>query len=241
MKATSLLPIEALYHRCDPTQFAFATTHDLDELKEMIGQERAVEAVLFGIGIRRDGYNMFALGPSGTGKHTLVHGFIAQQASAEPTPNDWCYINNFAESTKPVRLELPPGKGTILKRDIAQLIDELRTAIPAAFETESFRTRRQAIDEEIEERHEAAFRALGEEAQKQGVARCSTRRPVSSWLQYETRRSSPRSSSRSCRARSSRRSPTSSPSCRRNCRPSSGRVRNGDGKGTRSSRRSTRR
>ena len=170
MTATTLLPIEALYHRCDPTQFAFVTTHDLDELKEMIGQERAVEAVLFGIGIRRDGYNMFALGPAGTGKHTLVHRFIAQQAAAEPTPNDWCYINNFAESTKPIRLELPPGKGAVLKRDIAQLIDELRTAIPAAFETESFRTRRQAIDEEIEERHEAAFRALGEEAQKRGVA-----------------------------------------------------------------------
>ena len=164
------LTIDELYHRCDPEQFTFTTTADLDEISEMVGQERAVEAVLFGIGIRREGYNLFALGPSGTGKHTLVRGFIAEQASREATPSDWCYINNFEQSTKPLLLQLPPGRGRQLQGDVDRLIDELRSALPAAFETESFRTRRQAIDEEIEERHEAAFRALGEEAQGKGVA-----------------------------------------------------------------------
>ena len=161
---------DELYHRCDPDQFTFKTTADLDEISEMVGQARAVEAVLFGIGIRREGYNLFALGPSGTGKHTLVRGFIAEQASREATPSDWCYINNFEQSTKPLLLQLPPGRGRELQGDVDRLIDELRSALPAAFETESFRTRRQAIDEEIEERHEAAFRALGEEAQGKGVA-----------------------------------------------------------------------
>lgn len=164
------LTIDELYHRCDPDQFTFTTTADLDEISEMVGQERAVEAVLFGIGIRREGYNLFALGPSGTGKHTLVRGFIAEQASREATPSDWCYINNFEQSTKPLLLQLPPGRGRQLQGDVDRLIEELRSALPAAFETESFRTRRQAIDEEIEERHEAAFRALGEEAQGKGVA-----------------------------------------------------------------------
>ncbi|MFN6201366.1 MAG: Lon protease family protein [Acidobacteriota bacterium] len=161
---------DELYHRCDPDQFTFKTTADLDEISEMVGQARAVEAVLFGIGIRREGYNLFALGPSGTGKHTLVRGFIAEQASREATPSDWCYINNFEQSTKPLLLQLPPGRGRELQGDVDRLIDELRSALPAAFETESFRTRRQAIDEEIAERHEAAFRALGEEAQGKGVA-----------------------------------------------------------------------
>ena len=165
-----LLTKEELYHRCDPEQFSFGSTADLDEMSEMIGQERAVEAVLFGIGIRREGYNLFALGPSGTGKHTMVRSFIAEQAAREATPNDVCYINNFVQSTNPVRLELPPGRGRELQKDVEKLVEELRTAIPAAFETESFRTRRQAIDEEIEERHENAFRALGQEAQEKGVA-----------------------------------------------------------------------
>ncbi len=165
-----ILTTEELYHRCDPDQFNFDTTADLEEISEMAGQERAVEAVLFGIGIRREGYNLFALGPSGTGKHTLVRGFIAEQASREPTPCDWCYINNFEQSTRPVLLQLPPGIGRRLQSDMDCLIEELRSTLPAAFETESFRTRRQAIDEEIEARHEAAFRTLGEEAQGKGVA-----------------------------------------------------------------------
>ena len=88
---------DELYHRCDPASLSFDTTSELEEISEMIGQERAVEAVLFGIGIRREGYNLFALGPSGTGKHTLVRGFIAEQAAREATPKDWCYINNFAQ------------------------------------------------------------------------------------------------------------------------------------------------
>jgi len=164
------LKTEDLCQRCDPEQFTFANTAELEEISEMVGQERAVEAVLFGIGIRREGYNLFALGPSGTGKHTLVRGFIADQAAREATPSDWCYINNFTQSTKPLLIELPPGRGRELQKDIDHLVEELRTALPAAFETEGFRTRRQAIDEEIEERHEAAFRALGQEAQQKGVA-----------------------------------------------------------------------
>ncbi|NBO63809.1 MAG: ATP-binding protein [Acidobacteria bacterium] len=165
-----ILTKEELYHRCDPDHFSFNTTAELAEIGEMVGQERAVEAVLFGIGIRREGFNLFALGPSGAGKHTLVRGFIADQAAREATPSDWCYINNFTQSTKPLLIELPPGRGRELQKDVDHLIDELRSVLPAAFETESFRTRRQAIDEEIEERHETAFRALGQEAQKKGVA-----------------------------------------------------------------------
>jgi hypothetical protein len=97
-----ILTKEELYHRCDPDHFSFDTTAELAEIGEMVGQERAVEAVLFGIGIRREGFNLFALGPSGAGKHTLVRGFIADQAAREATPSDWCYINNFTQSTKPL-------------------------------------------------------------------------------------------------------------------------------------------
>jgi len=165
-----ILTKEELYRRCDPDQFNFDTTAELAEIGEMVGQERAVEAVLFGIGIRREGFNLFALGPSGTGKHTLVRGFIADQAAREATPSDWCYINNFTQATRPILIEMPPGRGRELQKDIDHLVEELRSVLPAAFETESFRTRRQSIDEEIAERHETAFRALGQEAQEKGVA-----------------------------------------------------------------------
>ena len=79
-----------LYRRCDPAQFSFADTSALPDLEEVIGQARAVQAVEFGIGIRRKGYNIFALGPTGTGKHSLLQSFLNEAAATRPLPGDWC-------------------------------------------------------------------------------------------------------------------------------------------------------
>jgi lon-related putative ATP-dependent protease len=160
----------ALYQRCDPTQFTFESTDDLPDLTEMIGQTRAVEAVRFGIGIRRDGFNLFALGPEGTGKHTLVHHYLERQAATQPPPSDWCYVNNFAESYKPCALRLPPGGGPTLRREIERLVEELRTAVATTFESENYRTRRQEIEEEFRERQEKALADMQRLAQERGLA-----------------------------------------------------------------------
>lgn len=86
MSSTKPLDAEALYHRCDPQQLTFESTAELEDLTESIGQARAVDAVRFGIGIRREGYNLFSLGPTGIGKHYLVRHFLEQQAAGEPSP-----------------------------------------------------------------------------------------------------------------------------------------------------------
>jgi lon-related putative ATP-dependent protease len=161
---------DALYQRCDQTQFPFATTAELEDLSETTGQARAMEAVRFGIGIRREGYNLYALGPSGLGKHAVVRQFLEQRAATEPTPSDWCYVNNFTESPKPRHLRLPPGYGVRLRRDVQQLVEELRAAIPAAFESEEYRTRKQVIEEQVKERHEKAFQEIGQQAKARGIA-----------------------------------------------------------------------
>ncbi|NWG75154.1 MAG: AAA family ATPase [Rubrivivax sp.] len=161
---------EALCRRCDPNQFAFATTAELDDLAEIIGQARAIEAVRFGVGIRQEGYNLYALGPQGAGKYSAVRQFLEQKAATETAPADWCYVNNFEQPHRPHYLKLPPGLGVTLRQDMAQLVEELRTAIPAIFESEDYRTRRQVIEEEFKEREEKAFEELKQEAQKRGVA-----------------------------------------------------------------------
>jgi lon-related putative ATP-dependent protease len=160
----------ALCRRCDPSQFAFETTAELEDLTGILGQERAVEAVQFGISIQREGYNLFALGPEGTGKHSVVHRFLRDKAAGEAPPADWCYIHNFAEPYKPRALQLPPGGGNKLRRDMEQLVEELRTAIPAAFEAENYRTRRQEIEEEFRERQEQALTGIQRQAQERGLA-----------------------------------------------------------------------
>jgi lon-related putative ATP-dependent protease len=142
----------------------------LEDLSEVIGQERAVSAVRFGIGIQRDGYNLFALGPSGTGKRTTISQFLERRASEEPIPPDWCYVNNFEDNQKPNALRLPPGKGIELRKDMEQLIEELRTAIPALFESEDYQTRKQELQEEFQEKQEAALNEIQERAKKRDIA-----------------------------------------------------------------------
>jgi lon-related putative ATP-dependent protease len=165
-------PLEAtaLYQRCDPTQFKFETTAELENLTDMIGQTRAVEAVRFGIGIRRDGFNLFALGPEGTGKYSLVRHYLERQAASQSPPSDWCYVNNFAESYKPRALRLPPGGGPTLRRAMERLVEELRTVISTTFESENYRTRRQEIEEEFRERQEQALTDIQRSAQERGLA-----------------------------------------------------------------------
>jgi len=163
------LSAQQLRQVCDPAQFEFETTAELEDLNEIIGQERAVDAVMFGVGIRREGYNLFALGPSGTGKRTTITQFLNQRAAAEPTPSDWCYVNNFDQPHRPRALQLPPGWGVTLRRDMEQLIEELRTALPSAFESEDYRTRKQEVEEEFKEQQEQAFEAIRQRAQERSI------------------------------------------------------------------------
>jgi lon-related putative ATP-dependent protease len=142
----------------------------MEDLKEIIGQARAVEALQFGIGIRREGYNLFSLGPSGTGKYKIVHQSLRRKAATEPIPSDWCYVNNFDDAQKPRALELPPSQGAALRQDMDKLVEELRSAMPAAFESEDYRTRKQVVEEEVKERHEKAFEDVRREGQEKGIA-----------------------------------------------------------------------
>ena len=164
------LKSDALFQRCDPEQFDFKTTAELDELTEVIGQPRAVEAVKFGMGIRRRGYNLFALGPAGMGKHWLVERYAAEQAGTEPLPPDWCYVNNFKNPHKPRMLRLPPGQGMTLARDMEQLIEDLHATIPAVFESDEYHTRSREIGEEFSEREEQALKAIQDDAEKKQAA-----------------------------------------------------------------------
>jgi len=160
----------ALRRVCDPRQFPFKTTADAEPIEGVVGQDRAVAAIEFGIGIRRDGYNMYALGPEGTGKHTLIRDYLAKAAAKEAVPPDWVYVNNFSEAHKPRAIKLPTGRAEPLRAAVDQLVGELRTALPAAFEGDEYRSRRQLIEGEFKRRQDEMFEGLQERAKKKGVA-----------------------------------------------------------------------
>ena len=167
---TEHLTAEALYRCCDESVLKFETTAELEELDEVLGQERAVEAMQFGVGMRRDGYNLFAFGPPHTGKYSTIRALLDRRAASEPTPSDWCYVNNFETPHRPRALRLPAGKGAQLRRQMETLVDDLKSAIPVIFESDDYRARRQVIDAEFRERQEAAFEELQQQAQARSVA-----------------------------------------------------------------------
>jgi lon-related putative ATP-dependent protease len=165
-------PLEAAQLRrvCDPASLPYKTTDEAEPLEEVIGQDRAVAAIEFGIGIRREGYNMFALGPGGTGKHTLVQNYLKEAARGQPTPSDWCYVNNFDEPHKPNARPMPPGRAAPFRDAMDKVVRELRTALPAAFESDEYRQRHQLIENEYKRRQEQVFEKLQERARAKSVA-----------------------------------------------------------------------
>ncbi len=161
---------EQLYRRCEAADLPFSLCTELAEAPGLIGQERAIEAVEFAIRMRRKGYNVFATGASGTGRHAAIADLLRRQAANEPTPPDWCYVNNFADPQRPRRLSLSPGRGSDLALAMDRLVEELRSALPAAFERDEYRARREVIDQQFKSRSEQAFGALQQRAAQNAVA-----------------------------------------------------------------------
>jgi lon-related putative ATP-dependent protease len=163
------LPPTLLYRRCDPAELPFALCSELEEAPGLIGQERAVEALNFAVRIRAKGYNVYALGASGTGRHSMVEDLLRHRAEQEPTPPDWCYVNDFDDPQRPRNLRLPAGSAAGFAAAMKRLVDELRAALPAAFERDEYRARREAVEQQFKQKSEAAFGALQRRAEAKNI------------------------------------------------------------------------
>ena len=129
-----------------------------------------MSAIRFGVKMHRQGYNIFALGPAGLGKHTLVRRTVEERAAQEPSPPDWCYVNNFDQPYRPSVLKLPAGKGREFKRDMEHLVEDMQTALSAAFESEEYQSRRRALDSEFQDQQQASLMDLQEDARRRNLA-----------------------------------------------------------------------
>jgi lon-related putative ATP-dependent protease len=165
---------DQLYTSTDSSLLDFETTEELPDLNEIIGQPRAVESVRFGIGIEKDGYNIFALGPNGSGKKALVTQFFEQQSKTDPVPWDWCYVYNFGQDHRPKVISLPPGMGNHFRVDMEQLVEEVRSALSTSFESDEYRARRREIEEEFQERQEKSLEGIQQKAKQHNMTMMRT-------------------------------------------------------------------
>ncbi|MCR9070789.1 MAG: AAA family ATPase [Alphaproteobacteria bacterium] len=165
----SALPVDALYRHSDLSTLGFRTTKELEPVETLIGQDRALEAVRFAARMRARGYNLFVIGPKGSGKHAAVQGYLGDRAERFPAGDDWVYVNDFDDPHRPIALRLPPGRAGDLNRRIEKLIDDLTASVAAVLEGEDYRTRREAIDRDFATQNESLFESVALAAKKKDL------------------------------------------------------------------------
>lgn len=164
------LSFEKLRKRCDPVSLQCETTEEITPLEGIIGQERAMKAPKFGLDIEQAGFNIYVAGYPGTGRTTAVRDFLEAVAKTKPVPSDWYYVNDFANPYEPKAIRLPPGEGKNFEDAISRVIDEVQRALPKAFESEEYATKREATIKSLEEERDALLSDLNKKALEQGFA-----------------------------------------------------------------------
>ncbi|MDA0235437.1 MAG: AAA family ATPase, partial [Proteobacteria bacterium] len=168
------LPATALRKRCDPACFSFDTTESLADHAGDLGQERAVEAIRFGLAMGHTGYHVFVLGDAGSGKHATTFRLLRERAAREDVPPDLCYLHNFDEPLKPRLLTLPAGRGAALRTRMQTFIRDLGPALGAALDSDAHVERVESLQSAHKAREEGALRELGKACNAEGISLLQT-------------------------------------------------------------------
>jgi lon-related putative ATP-dependent protease len=165
-----VLSHEELYKCCEPDALKFETTDNITPIDGTIGQKRALDAIDFGLSLESNGFNIFILGESGTGKLTSIKSMLKKRSETEPVPSDWCYVYNFKDPDVPKAMSLPPGQGVVFQKDMEELIKILKVEIPKVFESKEYEKQKNKTMEEFQKRQKEFLGALDVEAQQKGFS-----------------------------------------------------------------------
>lgn len=168
--AITKLTSDQLYRKCDPSKFDFNSTADLEERLSALGQDRAIHAVELGIHIKSRGYNLFCLGPEGTGKTSLVKRILEKEAKNRKTPDDWAYVYNFEEPYKPIAMNFPAGQAVEFAKDVDELLDELADSLPEIIESEEYKAALGIIRQKYKAKKEEYINVLQKKAKGKRVS-----------------------------------------------------------------------
>jgi predicted ATP-dependent protease len=167
--STAALPPSDLRRTVDIAHLGITSTTDVKPLAGLIGQDRAVAALEFGVAMNASDFNVFVMGPPASGKRFAVNALLREKSKARPAPDDWAYVTNFADPMRPKALRLPNGRGRAFARAMVAALDELRTIAPEALAGEDYLGRRRAIDERFEAFQADALAALSSKANARNI------------------------------------------------------------------------
>ena len=156
--------------KCDPECISFLTTDEVVATKEIVGQERGVEALRVGLEIEGEGYNIYVCGAAGTGRSTAVKRLLEELSMERPTPDDICYVNNFKDPDSPKVLYLPPGEGAWFKEEMHRVIEALRTKVPKVFESDVYQERRKGIVDRVRGQEKSLYKEFEKKIAGEGFS-----------------------------------------------------------------------
>lgn len=161
---------DQLFRKCDLNDFPFKTTDELEVLESVrVGQQRALASTEFGIKMKRDGYNLYALGPEEMNKRTFLEGLIKKEAKSQDVPSDWVYVCNFKDEQKPAALKLPAGDAVRFRDTMNRFAEELPNVLTSAFESEEYQNRSQAMEDKLKEEEHKEFSDLQKKVEENGL------------------------------------------------------------------------
>ena len=168
------LSAEEVRQKCNPAIFGCESTKELEPLEGIIGQDRALSALNFGLNIQKPGFNIYVSGLPGTGRTTAIKSFLETLAAEKEIPPDWCYVHNFHDSYCPLALRLPAGTGRELQKDMKGIVEQARRSITHALESKEYAERQAEITQELNKQKEEALNRLGKKARGRGFLLKST-------------------------------------------------------------------
>ena len=169
------VPAEKLAWRCDLSFLPYSCTAEMTPLEDFIGQDRAIRAIEFGLGVNKPGFNIFVTGLTGTGKTSIIKAFLKKITNRQmvsvadsPVPEDWCYVYNFTDADRPLALKIRRGWGKVLKTDMEQFVQIVQREAKKMFESDEYAHQRQEMVEQIQKKQQQMMEGLIEEANRGG-------------------------------------------------------------------------
>ena len=170
MDSATRLDLDQLYRTCNPELLPFKTTETLEDFNGIYGQERAVEAMEFGIGMHRPGYNLFVMGHNQSGRFSFVMETLKREAKKAKKPLDWCYLNNLTDPRHPQAFYFAPGKGSVFKTDIQHLLEAVASELPTAYENPTYQRAKSRIDRDFNRQYDLALEQVENRARSKSIA-----------------------------------------------------------------------
>jgi len=160
------VPLEKLRYRCKPAVFRCADSRGAKPLQTILGQKRALKALDFGLRIRNKGFNIYVSGLAGSGRKTALRRYLKDLAKDQPTPPDWCYVNNFKDPYRPNAISMPAGMAREFSHDVDEFVKAARKGVVKVFESVEYANRRSNTSKKFQEQRDELFNRINEEARR---------------------------------------------------------------------------